>query len=73
MSEPATVLEPEAAPARGTLPRLLTGVRADGRPLSLELHLRLHGAAPSPSRGGLLDLVAASGLRGRGGAGFPTA
>jgi NADH:ubiquinone oxidoreductase subunit F (NADH-binding) len=73
MSEPATLLEPEAAPARGTLPRLLTGVRADGRPLSLELHLRLHGSLASSSRSGLFELVAASGLGGRGGAGFPMA
>jgi NADH:ubiquinone oxidoreductase subunit F (NADH-binding) len=73
MSEPATVLEPDAAPARGALPRLLTGVRADGAPLPLDLHLRLHGPLASSSRAGLIELVAASGLRGRGGAGFPVA
>ena len=73
MSEAATVLEPDPAGARGTLPRLLTGVRADGGALSVDLHLRLHGSLDMPSRTGLIDLVAASGLRGRGGAAFPTA
>jgi NADH:ubiquinone oxidoreductase subunit F (NADH-binding) len=39
----------------------------------LDLHLRLHGSPAMLSRAGLIDLVAASGLRGRGGAAFPTA
>jgi NADH:ubiquinone oxidoreductase subunit F (NADH-binding) len=73
MSEPAAVLEPDPAGARGTLPRLLTGVRTDGGPLSLDLHVRLHGSLAMFSRAGLIELVAASGLRGRGGAAFPTA
>jgi len=73
MSEPATVLDPDPAGARGTLPRLLTGVRAEGGPVSLDFHLRQLGAPPRLSRAGLIDLVEASGLRGRGGAAFPTA
>jgi len=73
MSEPAIVLDPDPAGARGTLPRLLTGVRADGGPVSLDFHHRQLGAPPRLSRAGLIDLVAASGLRGRGGAAFPTA
>jgi len=72
MSEPATVLDPDPAGARGTLPRLLTGVRAEGGQVSLDFHLRQLGAPPRLSRAGLIDLVTASGLRGRGGAAFPT-
>lgn len=73
MSEPATVLDLDPAGARGTLPRLLTGVRPEGGPVSLDFHLRQLGAPPRLSRADLIDLVAASGLRGRGGAAFPTA
>ncbi len=50
------------------LPRLLAGLRSD-RPVSLEEHLRLHGPL---ARLELLAEIEASGLRGRGGAGFPT-
>jgi NADH:ubiquinone oxidoreductase subunit F (NADH-binding) len=64
-----------AAPAG--LPRLLAGVRADGRPVTLEAHLRRYGPLPETrgrqSRSAFLGAVAASGLQGRGGAGFPTA
>lgn len=50
--------------------RLLAGVRPD-RPLSWDEHLAIHGGAPA---GGplLLDTLADAGLRGRGGASFPT-
>jgi NADH:ubiquinone oxidoreductase subunit F (NADH-binding) len=54
--------------------RLLLGLHADGRPVDLGEHLHLHG--PLPRRlapGSLLGAVEQSGLRGRGGAGFPTA
>jgi NADH:ubiquinone oxidoreductase subunit F (NADH-binding) len=71
---------PDGPPAG--LPRLLAGIPARGA-LSLGAHLDLHGALPAglenpPPRGrrgssALLDLVEASGLRGRGGAGFPLA
>ncbi|MGH9120671.1 MAG: NADH-ubiquinone oxidoreductase-F iron-sulfur binding region domain-containing protein, partial [Acidimicrobiales bacterium] len=65
---------PRAQPDQ--LPRLLAGLRPDGRPLSLEEHLAVHGALPrfagtGPDRA-LIELVRRSGLRGRGGAGFPT-
>jgi NADH:ubiquinone oxidoreductase subunit F (NADH-binding) len=58
-----------------TLPRLLFGSPPDGQ-MSLNEHLGVHGPPPRPGRSapsGLIDLVARSGLRGRGGAGFPTA
>ncbi len=56
---------------------LLEGVRPDGAPLPLEEHLSLYGPAPPIRRGRgagleLIELVEESGLRGRGGAGFPT-
>ena len=64
------------APPLG-IPRLLAGIRLDGRPLSLGEHSRRWGAVPAirgeRGRKELIDLVAASGLTGRGGAGFPTA
>lgn len=55
------------------LPRLLAGVRGRHR-LTLVQHLAVHG--PPPPRGdarGLIDALAESGLRGRGGGAFPTA
>jgi NADH:ubiquinone oxidoreductase subunit F (NADH-binding) len=57
--------------------RLLAGVHADGTALSLDEHLGLYGPAlpdarPRHLRHELIELTAASGLRGRGGAGFPT-
>jgi NADH:ubiquinone oxidoreductase subunit F (NADH-binding) len=54
--------------------RLLLGLHADGRPVPIGEHLHLHGPLPRRlDRGTLLDAVDRSGLRGRGGAGFPTA
>jgi NADH:ubiquinone oxidoreductase subunit F (NADH-binding) len=54
-----------------SLPRLLAGVLAE-RPLSLAEHREVHG--PEPKTGAeLIDAVAEAGLRGRGGASFPTA
>lgn len=51
------------------LPRLLAGVRPGVGSVSLAEHLDVHGPATRTS----LDVVARSGLRGRGGAGFPVA
>jgi NADH:ubiquinone oxidoreductase subunit F (NADH-binding) len=52
--------------------RLLAGVGE--RPLGLEPHLRCHGPLPRFGQGrDLVELVRAAGLRGCGGAGFPTA
>lgn len=65
------------APPRG-LPRLLADVPSDG-PMGLELHLSVHGELPRQAarrrrrESPLIELVERSGLRGRGGAGFPTA
>jgi len=63
-----------AATARAPLglPRLLAGIRADGGAVSYEEHLRRHGGLPL-DRDTLVELVARSGLTGRGGAAFPTA
>lgn len=68
----------ERAP-RGTLPRLLAGIPAHGA-LSLGDHLDVHGAPPvypgprrmRRSESPLIELIERSGLRGQGGAGFPT-
>jgi len=55
-------------------PRLLSGLRRDGRPVPLAAHLERHGPLPLELRPAeLRERVAASGLTGRGGAGFPTA
>lgn len=56
------------APDAG-LPRLFAGLRRDGLPLRLDAHAATHG--PMPSARGLVEIVTASGLRGRGGGGFP--
>jgi NADH:ubiquinone oxidoreductase subunit F (NADH-binding) len=76
VSSPSTVSSRRATPAPTALPRLLAGVRGDGRPVSLPEHLDRHG--PLPARRGrgqdlaLIGLVEMSGLRGRGGGSFPT-
>jgi NADH:ubiquinone oxidoreductase subunit F (NADH-binding) len=71
--------EPASAPAAGTLPRLLAGIPADGA-MSLDEHLAVHGRAPAFARGRgrrsespLIEQIERAGLRGHGGAGFPTA
>jgi NADH:ubiquinone oxidoreductase subunit F (NADH-binding) len=62
-----------------TEPRLLAGWLATGRSDTLADHLRRHGELPRDDFAGrrgaaaLLEIVDRSGLRGRGGAGFPTA
>lgn len=72
---------PPAAGGASGLPRLLAGIPARGA-LPLREHLALHGPLPAAEgRGwgrrhgaaGLLDEVERAGLRGRGGAAFPTA
>lgn len=60
------------------LPRLLAGLRSDGRPVLLAAHLRRHGTLPFDGRHGeradeLIGMVEQAGLTGRGGAGFPVA
>lgn len=55
------------------LPRLLAGVRADGRPQPFASHVRRYGLVREAARGeDLISLLEASGLTGRGGAEFPT-
>ena len=55
------------------LPRLLASVRDDGHPASLDDHVARYGAlGDAVSGGGLVELVEASGLCGRGGAAFPS-
>ena len=68
-----------ASQSQAALPRLLTGIPTRGA-MSLDEHLAVHGPAPaSPRRRGrraespLIEQIARSGLRGRGGAGFSTA
>jgi NADH:ubiquinone oxidoreductase subunit F (NADH-binding) len=59
------------APPRS--PRLLGGLRRDGRARSLAEHAGLYGALPLELRPEeLLDAIGRSGLTGRGGAAFPT-
>ncbi len=53
-------------------PRLLDHWLSTGRPSSLADHLRTHGPQPPHPGRGLIEAVEASGLRGRGGAWFPT-
>ena len=59
--------QPPATGAAG-LPRLLAMVRPDGRPVSLAEHRAVYGPLRTAGAG---RLIAESGLRGRGGAGFP--
>ena len=55
------------------LPRVLAGWRP-GEPVSHEEHLAMHGPVPvARARTDLVEEVERSGLRGRGGAGFPAA
>lgn len=58
--------------AGSALPRLLAGLPDDGSALSLADHLSVHGAMEPRSGSELLAAVEKAGLRGRGGAGFPT-
>jgi NADH:ubiquinone oxidoreductase subunit F (NADH-binding) len=55
------------------LPRLLAGVTSAEAPTTLDDHLAVFGQLPTPGAVDLPTLVEASGLQGRGGAGFPTA
>lgn len=53
--------------------RLLRGLRADCRALSLGEHLRLHGPPPAAADVPVVAVADAAGLRGRGGGGYPLA
>lgn len=72
-------VEPPAEEAPATLPRLLAGIPAHGA-MSLDDHLAVHGPPPAPARrrgrraeSPLIEQIEQAGLRGHGGAGFPTA
>jgi NADH:ubiquinone oxidoreductase subunit F (NADH-binding) len=54
------------------LPRLLAGVDPGGAAMTLSEHERIHGPCPTPDGPALIGAVEQSGLRGRGGADFPT-
>ena len=72
---PPQLAKPDGA---GSLPRLLRGVPAAGDALDLDRHLDVHGELPHERRrrrssaAELIEQVERAGLRGRGGAGFPT-
>lgn len=57
------------------LPRLLSGLGADSGTVGLSAHVAHWGSPPRRSgrRSALIEEIERSGLRGRGGAGFPTA
>ena len=55
------------------LPRLLAGLDPTGSTMTLADHDRAHGPLPRPAPRQLIEVVEQSGLRGRGGADFPTA
>jgi NADH:ubiquinone oxidoreductase subunit F (NADH-binding) len=55
------------------LPRLLAGLEPGGGAISLAEHTRVHGPLPRVPAHRLIEEVERSGLRGRGGADFPTA
>ena len=66
--------EPALVAAPSGLPRLLAGIPPADRAVTLEEHLARYGSVRDGGRSrDLIDLVEASGLQGRGGAGFPTA
>jgi NADH:ubiquinone oxidoreductase subunit F (NADH-binding) len=60
-----------AGPA--ALPRLLAGLDEAGSSMTLAEHVAVHGPLPETPSAELIELVAESGLRGRGGADFPAA
>jgi NADH:ubiquinone oxidoreductase subunit F (NADH-binding) len=66
----SAVAEGRSLPAPHGLPRLLAAV-GEGRVVDLDAHLARYGAAPHAGPA-LIDAAAESGLRGRGGGGFPT-
>jgi NADH:ubiquinone oxidoreductase subunit F (NADH-binding) len=55
------------------LPRLLAGLDPGGAPMTLAEHRRIHGELPRRTPRDLIEEIELSGLRGRGGADFPTA
>jgi NADH:ubiquinone oxidoreductase subunit F (NADH-binding) len=71
---------PRSSAGARTLPRVLLGAHADGAPLTLDEHVAAHGelAVERERRDrretpALIEQIERAGLRGHGGAGFPTA
>ncbi|HWD84666.1 MAG TPA: NADH-ubiquinone oxidoreductase-F iron-sulfur binding region domain-containing protein [Solirubrobacteraceae bacterium] len=64
--------EDRLSPPRA-LPRILQGLDSSPGPMDMLRHERVHGPLPRLSPERLIDVVERSGLRGRGGADFPTA
>ena len=62
-----------AIQAHHGLPRVLAGLTAGAEAMSLAEHHETHGPLPAIASSELIETVQASGLRGRGGADFPTA
>jgi NADH:ubiquinone oxidoreductase subunit F (NADH-binding) len=62
-----------SSPGHQGLPRLLAGLEPGGGAMTLAAHTRTHGPLPSIAARQLIEEVEQSGLRGRGGADFPTA
>jgi NADH:ubiquinone oxidoreductase subunit F (NADH-binding) len=62
-----------AAAGPSGLPRLLAGLGPEGATMTLGDHRAVHGPMPRVTGPELIDLVHRGGLRGRGGADFPTA
>jgi NADH:ubiquinone oxidoreductase subunit F (NADH-binding) len=60
-------------PGPAGLPRLLEGMAPAGQTMTFADHRAVHGPLPSLPAAELIELVTRSGLRGRGGADFPTA
>jgi NADH:ubiquinone oxidoreductase subunit F (NADH-binding) len=67
------VSPPRAVAGPSGLPRLLAGLGPAGATMTLADHRAVHGPMPRIVGPELIDLVHRSGLRGRGGADFPTA
>jgi NADH:ubiquinone oxidoreductase subunit F (NADH-binding) len=59
--------------AHAGLPRLLAGMDSRGATMTLTEHQQVHGSIPRRAAGELIEVIERSGLRGRGGADFPTA
>lgn len=73
MSVTAASARGRSGPDGDRLPRLLAGIQPDGSRADLVAHERAYGPMPRLAPQVLIDEVGRSGLRGRGGADFPTA
>ncbi|MBV9002741.1 MAG: hypothetical protein JO304_27040, partial [Solirubrobacterales bacterium] len=66
-------MSPARDPGHEGLPRLLAGLEPGGGAMTLAAHVGIHGPLPNIQPHQLIEEVERSGLRGRGGADFPTA